>query len=243
VKPELARFFTQIEPLLFGEAEVDAVEARLGPSASGSENLDFYRVLVARNFAKILRELFPAAKAATERLHPKLWPTLVREYTRACPPGAELHDPNLVGLRFPDWLAERRERVGDAEQSPALEELADYQLCCNRAAHAPDELDDPFEARIFVRLYTYPVTAIASAVARGLEFEIGEPRPAALIVYRSLGPEPRVRRHVPTGAELAALARHQGAALPPALAELPAESVDAGLASLVRLGILDLGEP
>ena len=55
---ELEALYGALGPFLFGESSVAALEAAVGPSRSGTSNLDFYRVLVERNTSKILGELF-----------------------------------------------------------------------------------------------------------------------------------------------------------------------------------------
>lgn len=231
----LGQFYAEITTLLFGESSVEAVEQRLGPSASGSDNLDFYRVLVGRNFDRILRELFPSVCTLVTRDHPGLWPELVADYLRVNQTAPR--DPNLYGLGFSDYLAARR---SEREQySPALEELADYHMCSYLAGAAPDPgAGDGFELRLFVRGYTFEVSKIVRALASDRAATLPEPRPATVFIHRGLRSPHTVRVHWPTAPQLAALARRQGLALPPSLAGLGAVELDEGLAQLIDAGVL-----
>lgn len=247
-EPQYARLHAELATLWFGERPVDAVVERLGPSRSGSENLDFYRVLVQRNFAKIVRELFPVVQTVCDRVHPGLWPTLVRDFARDRPSNAR--DPNWVGEPFSAWLAERRE--SHPEQSVLLEELADFAFVRFAAAHAPDDLSehehehdrdrDGFERRLFVRLYSHPVPELALALADDPDAPLPGPRASPTLIFRSLLDGESVRRRTATLAELAALARRQGLPLPEPMADLPAETVDAAEARLVARGVLTQNE-
>ncbi|KIG13445.1 hypothetical protein DB30_08072 [Enhygromyxa salina] len=235
-EPTLERFYGEIAPFLFGETSVGAVEQRLGRSASGSDNLEFYRVLVRRNFDRILSELFVSVHTLVTRDHPGLWPQLVSDYLQANQTGPR--DPNLFGLAFSDFLAARRDQGGG--YSPALEELADYHMCSYLAASAQDDPEegDGFEVRLFVRGYTFPVIEIAKALAKDRATPLPEPRPATLFIYRSLHPPHAVRIHWPTAPQLAALARRQGVALPASLSGFEVDAVDDGLAQLISAGVL-----
>ncbi|PRQ06114.1 hypothetical protein [Enhygromyxa salina] len=230
----LDRFYAEITPFLFGESSVDAIEQRLGASASGSDNLDFYRVLVGRNFDRILSELFVSVHTLVTRDHPGLWPQLVSDYLRINQTAPR--DPNLYGLAFSDFLAARRAERG--EYSAVLEELADYHMCSYLAASAPAGETDGFEARLFVRGYTFPVTKIVKALALDRATPVPEPQPATMFIYRSLHPPHAVRIHWPTAPQLAALAGRQGLALPASLAQLDADALDHGLAQLIAAGVL-----
>ena len=234
----LRRFYAEIAPLLFGEVEVDVVEQRLGPSRSGSDNLDFYRILLARNIDRILRDLFLTVHTLVAREHPGLWPELVRDYARTHP--AQVRDPNRFGLEFSEFLASRRAQDG---LSPVLEELADLHMCRYLAAVAQDEHehehgDDGFEQRVFLRGYTHPVVNFARVLARNGDAPIPAPRPTTVIIYRSLHAPRPVRTHEPSLAELGALARRQQLALTGPLASLQPEQLDAALAKLIEQGVL-----
>ncbi len=233
---ELDRFFATIEPFVFGASGVEQVERELGRSASGSTNLDFYRVLVGRNLDKILRELFAPLRILVEREHPGLWPSLVRDYALAHPPRAR--DPNWFGEAFADWLVARREAGG--ELSALYEELADYQFTRFMAASGPDLAadDEGFERRIFVRHYSHPIAAFVPLILRDAAAALPEPRPTTLVIARCLHPPFAVLTRAASLAELAALARREGLDLPPALAALPASTRVEADAALVERGIL-----
>lgn len=243
----LERSYAELAPFLFGEREVEAVERSLGPSPSGPDKLDFYRILVARNVNKILSELYPLLRALLEREHPGLWPELVRAYARAH--RSDARDPNLFGLQFSAFLAHRRE-TGDAPGDSAVyEEIADYQMCRYLAASAPEsppssDARDGFEQRVFIRGYTHPIPSFVAALRRSGDAPLPEPRPITLIVYRSLIPPARpalsgLATHVPTLAEVAALAERQGLTLAGPLASVEPEARARGLARLVERGVLN----
>ncbi|GEM_PF-2730622 len=259
------RFHEQLAPFLFDEQPVAELEAQLGASASGSDNLDFYRVLIGRNFDKMLRELFAPVHRLVQRLHPGSWPQWTREYARAYPSVAR--DPNWVGEQFSTWLAQRRERPEGADQSPLLEEMADYVFCRFCASFSadsaestestessdsrapgpglplepePDAADDPdgFEQRLFVRLYTFPVVAMLTALQGDPDAPIPSPQPISVLIYRSTVDGFSLCTYRPSMAELAALGRRQGLALPAPLAGLSDALVDAATAKLVSIGAL-----
>ncbi|MCA9684545.1 MAG: putative DNA-binding domain-containing protein [Myxococcales bacterium] len=241
LEPSLARFYAELAPLLFSEASVAQIEDRLGPSASGADNLDFYRELVGRNTSKILGELFSPVRALCDRLHPGLWSQLLVEYGRSH--RGDARDPNWFGEHFSTFLATRREQ--GAEQSPLLEELADYVFCRFVASTAADEFsgDDPvgFEQRLFVRLYTAAIPELLAALRKDPEdAAIPEGQPSTVLIFRHWRERSGhgVRWHRPDLAQLAALARRQGLALPPAMAALGENAIDQGLATLVRIGVL-----
>ena len=247
LEPSLARFYAELAPLLFSEASVAQIEDRLGPSASGADNLDFYRELVGRNFGRILRDLFPAVHQVCTREHPELWPDLVAGYAASwaarAQVGAEPRDPNRWGVGFADYLAARRaEHSSEAgAYSALLEELADYQMCrylASAAAERPTSSADGFEERVFVRGYTHPLPRFVAKLDRDPSAPLPEPRPTTVIVYRTLTRPWRVLTHAPSLAELAALARREGVDVPPAFAALATDQVDRGLAKLVELGVL-----
>ncbi|NVB37287.1 putative DNA-binding domain-containing protein [Pseudenhygromyxa sp. WMMC2535] len=247
--PELERLYAAIGPFLFGERSVAELEASIGSSASGTDALDFYRVLVERNTKKILGELFSPVRELCERLHPGLWPELVADYARSHRGAAR--DPNWFGEHFSAFLAARREQR--PEQSPLLEELADYVFCRFAASTAPDAFgpDDPegFERRLFVRLYTAGIPELLVALRKRPEAPTSAlplaPRPSTVLIFRvhrvdgeSFGAAAGMRWHRPDLAQLAALARRQGLELPPPMAALDAAQLERGLAALVKLGVL-----
>lgn len=238
---QLERSFAALAPFLFGETDVAALEGQLGASPSGSDNLDFYRVLVARNINKILSELFPLLCGLIKREHPELWPQLVQGYTRAHP--SDARDPNRFGLEFPEYLATRR--AAQQEYGALYEELADYQMCRYLAASAPTDApgDDGFEQRVFIRGYTHPVVDIVKLLRNDPNAQLPAPRPVTLIVYRSLHPPKRLawsglRSHAPDLEEIAALAKRQGLTLAGPLAQLDPQALARGLARLVERGVL-----
>lgn len=238
---QVERSYAALAPFLFGEHDVATLEAELGASPSGSANLDFYRVLVARNLNKILSELFPLIRALMQREHPQLWPKLIQDFARAHP--SEARDPNRLGLHLPEYLSTRRARR--SEYSALYEELADYQMCRYLAASAPEPTpgEDGFEERVFIRGYTHPVPEIVAALGRDPAAQLPEPRPVTLLVYRSLHPPRRIafaglRTHTPDLEEVAAIAKRQGLTLAGPLAQVDAEGLARGLARLVERGVL-----
>jgi hypothetical protein len=239
----LRRFYAEIAPLLVGDIDGAELERRLGPSPSGPDDLDFYRILLARNVDRILRDLFPTVHVLVEREQPGAWSALVRGYAKHARGRSvgPVRDPNRYGLWFSDFLAERR--VADPSRSPVLEELADWHMCRYLAAVAPDQPEpgedpDGFEVRVFVRGYSHPIPRFARALARDEPPAIPEPRPTTVVIYRSER-EPRpVRAHMPTLAQLGALARRQGLAPSGPLAGIPEPALTEAHAQLRTLGIL-----
>jgi hypothetical protein len=239
----LRRFYVEIAPLLSGAIDGAELERRLGPSPSGADQLDFYRILLGRNVDRILRELFPTVHGLVEREQPGTWSALVRDYAgyareRSAGP---LRDPNRYGLGFSDFLAERR--TADPSCPRVLEQLADWHMCRYLAAVAPDQPEpgedpDGFEQRVFVRGYSHPIPSFVRALARDKHATIPEPRATTVLIYRSER-EPRpVRAHAPTLAQLGALARRQGLAPSGVLASLPELALSEAHAQLLALGIL-----
>ena len=246
MKPELEREFAVLAPFLFGESSVEAVEDALGPSASGSTNLDFYRVLVGRNTNKILSELFPVLSALVQREHPGLWKTLVRDYTREHPSNAR--DANRFGLALSEFLAGRRQASDPPPFSALYEELADYQMCRYLAASAPDEQpgDDGFESRVFIRGYTHPIPTIIARLRADPDAPLPEPQAVTLLIYRSLHPPKRlawagIATMTPNLEDIAALAKRQGLALGGPLAQVDEAGLARGLARLVERGVVAAG--
>ncbi len=225
----LHAFFSTMGPFLRGARSVVEVERTLGLSRSGTAALDFYRVLVARNDAKILREICPSLHTLARRAG--RWQELVRDYVAAHPPCGG--DPNRAADALPEYLRSR------ADVDPLWSELADYHVARVQAHHAPegDRDDDGFDRRLFVRQYMHPVPAIVDALARGQDVTLPQPRPTIVVVFRDTRTL-RVRRLAPSAAGLAALARREGLGLPPPLSGLPSAVIDAAERGLERDGVL-----
>ena len=242
MNPWLEDFFARMQPFLLGASSVEAVEAALGPSPSGTESLDFYRILLERNYFKIMKALFPTIRTVALTIDEELWGTLVREYVREHPTRG-CRDPNLMGVGFSDWLARRREDASvEGPKYPALlEELAEYHWIDYMAGVAPDTDDDGFEKRIFVRQFTYhmpkAVKRLRKAEAEGTEVKLPKKKPNVLVLYRSWKDD-KVKVLFPTNETLAVFARRQGLELPPPLAQLDSDAVGATESSLVDMGVL-----
>ncbi|EDM74639.1 hypothetical protein PPSIR1_37749 [Plesiocystis pacifica SIR-1] len=252
--PQLANFFEHAGAFLFGERSVEAFEAAVASSPSGTDNLAFYRELVRRNAAKILGELFLHLRLLLERERPGLWPELVEGFVRAHPSAAR--DPNWLGEQLPAYLAERR---AELELSPVFEEFADYTFCRFAASMAPeaDELEalgdrDGFERRLFVRLYTHPMPELLAALRQDADAPLPDAKPSTTLVYRSCAPgalrrAAGLRWRRPDLAELIVLAERQDAELPAPLAQaaaqLDARALRAATARLVEAGVLERARP
>jgi hypothetical protein len=227
---ELDRFFGAMRPFLIGRSSVAEAERELGPSPSGSESLDFYRVLVERNMFKILRDVHRPIRILADRQSPQLWGRLVRGYVTDHPPAH--YEPNMFAAKFSDWLAEQRKRFGEIPE--LFEELADYQWIRHLARQCPDDVGDGFEQRLFVRQYTYDVPKIAAALRRDANAELPGRASVVVLVYRHLRHQD-VRTFYPTRPGLAVLARRQGAALPPGFGEF--QDLDKAEVEMIEHGI------
>lgn len=227
----LAAFFAEMQPMLLGRVSAADVQRRLGPSPSGTAALQFYAVLVARNVDKILREICPTLFVLATRAG--VWRDIVDAHVRAHPPAGG--DPNRFADALPELLQELARRRADVP--PLFAELADYHVVHVRAHHAVDGDDDGFERRLFVRQYAHPVAEIVDALSRDPNAAVPAPHPALVVVFRHARTL-RVRRLVPSAAGLAALARRQALALPPALASLADLAIVRAERALVREGVL-----
>lgn len=234
----LASFFEAMQPYLLGRRDLAHTRAVLGPSPSGDDDFAFYRVLAERNLYKVMRELYGPLRTLVLRHEAETgerdaWTRLVGEYIEAHPPGGR--HPNAFGEPLPELLAARRERV---PSQPAIwEEVADYCWIRMQAHRAPDEPGDGFDARLFVRQYTWPIPDLVAALERDPAAPVPEPRPAVVLVYRHVRLL-QTRVFLPSAAGLVALARRQGAAVPGALQAVPREHVDVAEAQLVAHGVL-----
>lgn len=235
----LSEFFAHMRPYLEGRQDLARTKDALGPSPSGDDCFAFYRVLAERNLFKIMRELYAPLHVLVRRdeaegtVPPGLWGTLVREQIAHNPPGGR--HPNCFGEGFAALLSARRELEPD---QPALyEEIADFCFVRMQAAHAPDGDDDGFGTRIHVRQYGWHVPEFVAALERDPAAPRPEPRPMVLVVHRHVRTLVTRVFH-PSAAGLVALARRQGAAIPPAFHAVPHEHVDAAEAQLVEHGVL-----
>ena len=231
----LPGFFAQMESFLLGRQSAASVESELGPSPSGTENLEFYRTLVDRNFHKIMRLLFPTVRVLAERARAGMWTELVRDYVAAHPPRG-CRDPNRMGASFSDFLTRRREDGG--ELSPVVEEMAEYHWINYLAKTATDVEDgDGFERRVFIRQFTHAIPTFMRAINEDPEAEIPAPKPMIVILYRAWT-DGAVRILHPRPEAMAVFARRQGLELPPPLAALDEEAVNLTEVSLVEMGLL-----
>jgi hypothetical protein len=228
----LDAFFAGIAPLLRGECTASELEDKIGPSPSGSQNLAFYSTLVARNYAKILREVFTSVREAANRSDGRLWARLVGEYSSRT--RVVHHDPNEFGREFPEWLCARRETR--PKQSPLLEELADYQWIRHLARHAPDSRGLGMDERLFIRHYTFPVPRIAARLWKGAEADLEQRQPTTVLLYREAEAS-GLRYLVPTMPQLGVLIELATGSWPPTL-ELDPATRDEARAALVKARVL-----
>lgn len=236
----LADFFSQMRPYLMGQQDLARTREVLGASPSGDEDFAFYRVLAQRNLYKILRELYGPLRGLVLRDQAQglvasgLWSTIVHEYIDAHPPGGR--HPNCFGEALPEFLAARREREPD--QPVIYEEVADFCWVRMAANQAPDDGGDGFDARLFVRQYSFAIPEFVGALEADPQGAARpEPHPRVLLVYRHFtGLQTRIFH--PSAAGLVALARRQGLEVPPALRAVSADLVDLAEAQLVEHGVL-----
>jgi hypothetical protein len=189
---ELASFFSNVVPLLRGEAG----------SPDFARALAFYRTLMRRNVSAILRNLFPATHAYATLVAPGRWPAWVEAYDREHPPTH--YEPNAFGLAFPSFL---ERTLGAAEAvTPALVELADYEWLLFTTAVAL-ELPEVEQVPV-VRHYDHDVPRLLSDLQRNHTCAPAPPRPVALFVYRDTSD--RARTAYASPAMLVAFAHHFG---------------------------------
>ena len=220
-----------MRPFLLGRTPVEDVERVLGRSPSGTENLDFYRVLVRRNYHKFLGDLFGTVATLAKRQHDGLWSELVDGFIAAHPPGH--WNPNRVGALFPRYLAEIR------EQRPSIpelwEQMADYHWNEFLAGSAVDDGSDGFDQWLFVRQYGFPIPEFIRKLRDDPATPVPEPTPIIVVLYRShLNND--LRLLFPSPVALAVLAQRQGVALPPGF-----PAVDDARKTAVALELVDLG--
>lgn len=236
----LSDFFARMQPYLLGQHDLVETREVLGPSPSGDDDFSFYRVLAQRNLYKVMAELYGPLRTLVLRdqlaehgSDAGTWRAMVEEYIAAHPPGGR--HPNCFGEALPEFLATRRERI--PSQPVIYEEIADFCWIRMQAHQAPDDEGDGFDSRLFVRQYSYAIPELVGALERDPEAPRPEPQPMVLLVYRHWQ-HLQVRLFRPSAAGLVALARRQGAEVPPPLQAIPREHVDVAEAQLVEHGVL-----
>ncbi|MBK6918507.1 MAG: putative DNA-binding domain-containing protein [Deltaproteobacteria bacterium] len=232
----LEGFFAHLRPMLLGHCSAAVTEVVLGPSPSGTANLGFYTTLVRRNLDKVLRDVFPATRAAIVHAATPAWDDVVSAYALAHPPTGS--DPNRFGASFPSWIAAQPH--GGATR---WAQLADYEWLRVRAYHAPDVPDDAdlvtkdgLERRLFVRQYSFDVPAVVEQYRRGEAMGDGD-KPTLVFVFRHARTQ-ALGVFRPKVAGLAALAERCGLPLPPLLAELEPAAIAAARSVLEQAGVL-----
>lgn len=223
----LDAFFAEVPAMIRGEQAADAVEHRLGPSPSGTDELAFYAALQARHVQERMRLMFDRVRAVVaHRDGVTAWHDLVVAFAADHPPaGWSLH---AQGIPFADWLA-ARERPDAAE----LAALADWQRTRWEVANAPD--DDVVGRRVAARRYDVDAPAWARAL-RDDPTAPSPPGPVFVVAFRDLR-DHAVRTLTPQPLTLAVLARRSGVPLPDAVAS-QTEALEAEDARLVDLGVL-----
>jgi len=233
----LPTFFDAMQRFLGGEASAASVRRALGVGDDAAEHLEFYRLLVQRNHAKILRELYPPVHALLTREEPGRWQQLVSAYAQ--PHRASHWNPNRFGREFGSFLQQASGLR--AELRELCVELADYCWVRYCSSVAEDTGDDGVDSRLFARHYRYAVDRITVQLEDALE-ELPATEATSLLIYRHVETqEVRVFRPTPLG--LAALARRQGVELPAALADLQSEALDRAEAEMMRVGVLATTRP
>lgn len=229
----LSAFFEHVGPFLRGEMDAHAFEVAMGgESPSGADDLAFYSTLVHRNYAKILRSLFPAVRARYDGD----WSAFASRFVAETKP-ATTNDPNGLGEGFPDFLGALHEQ-GELEDS-LLQELADYAWIRYCATHAPPDFPgDGFDVRLFSRLYTYDIPAITRQLERG-EALADEPQPVQtyVIVYRCLRRHKTIVRPASL-TELVVLTKREHGVVPDLPAAIQPETLLRAEADLIERGAL-----
>lgn len=190
----LSEFFDAMTPMLLGERDARAVEARLGPSPSGTARLAFYAVLARRDVASVLRQLFTATRRACDAAS---WRAIEDAYLAT---HRSTHwEPNRFGAAFPEHLRAWSDERPDV---PAwLCELADYEQTRFEASTA-------IERVAYVRLYRHDVRVVHAG-----EAPTAPAQATVLAIHRATSD--RLVVTTPSAAELCAIARRSGRATPP----------------------------
>ncbi|MGE0325064.1 MAG: hypothetical protein AB7K71_38640 [Polyangiaceae bacterium] len=212
-KPELQQFFAGMSDLLLFRQSVTDLEAQVGLSASGTQRLDFYRILAERSRLLLLRQLFPVLRHATQQLAEQsqavgertiTWRELMLGYVATHPPTH--YDPNRLGEGLADYLH------GLEGAHPFLEELADFEYCLwavGVSPHEPTAQDPGLDRTLFVRLYDHDLANYVARVREGTPAQISHQQTHVLI-HRDLHTG-HPSHFLPTPLGLAALAQRLGA--------------------------------
>ncbi len=207
--PQLREFFEGMTDLLLFRQGVSSVEAHVGSSASGTQRLDFYRILAERSRLLLLRQLFPTLRHATLQLQEQdpehiSWRRLALAYVATHPPTH--YDPNRLGEGLSDYLHELQ------GAHPFLEELADFEYCLwavGVSPHLPSAQDPGLNRTLFVRLYEHDLPSYVAQVRDDRPATITA-HPVHVLIHRDLNTG-RPSHFLPTPLGLAALAQRLGA--------------------------------
>lgn len=230
---ELGTFFEAMDALLSGREGACFVEARIGPSPSGTARLGFYAELVRRQRAQLLDALFPGVARAANAHRRGLWGALADGYTSAHPP--RHWEPNAFGAHLADYLEALALR--EAAVPRYLAEIADLEYLEWLVTVAPRTSEVPLgDETMHVRRYEHDVVAYLEHAFVGCG-PARPPReaPTTIVVCRTRTTDERFLLRV-SAAALAAIARRAGEVVP---AGAPPEAwIDAAERELVGWGVL-----
>jgi hypothetical protein len=199
---DLSVFFDEVIPYVMGERSAAEIEASLGPSATGTRHLEVYAGVVRTNIESAMASVYSAVKHAADAIHAGLWQRLTNEFFATWPP--RHFDPNLCGEPMASFLRSRR--YTDMDVPAFLEELADYEWTCFRAATASQT---GFDHSLFVRRYDHAIPDYVRALESDHPTSVPAPEAVTVIVFRSVKTQ-RVEVLHPTKAQLLALAQREG---------------------------------
>ncbi len=175
----LADFWADARPFLLGELSAAQLEARHGPSPSGTQNLAFYQPFVRLHERLNLQRLYPEVHILCGRAGLD-WAELCEAFIHAHVPSSwSLH---RAGEPFGAWL---QEQIDAGRPIPAeCPALADYSwtrwLALNAPADAPR-----MDGTVYVRSYAINVVEIRQRLKDDPSAELPEPVPTPMVIYRS----------------------------------------------------------
>lgn len=222
-------FFRESVSMLKGQQDAQAVEAKLGPCATGTEALQYYGKLQRLHRERQLAELFPLVKARIQTRGKGVWQEIVGDYLSAHPP----HHWSLphIGAPFADWL------FANDPEGALLGPICDWGWTSWLARHAPDDFEhDGLEVRLFIRQFGVDPVASRAALREDAEAPI-EAKPTTMLMWRDERTG-RIRSRAPSMVTIAVLWRRSGQKLQGALAQFEEDAMVQERARLFREGAL-----
>ncbi len=230
VPAELSQFFDTFSQMLLLRSDGAGVERSLGASPSGTQRVDFYRILARRTRFLFMHDVYPVVHHTADQRGPGAWSQLVLAYVDAHPP--QHSDPNRLGEHLSDFIA------AQTDLPEYFEELADYEFqrwAVGVSGFAADGAEIGLGERLVVRQYAHDIPRFVTAFHEGKPLEAPEARPTAVLIYR----DPKTLNSsyfLPTPLGLVAVARRAGKDVSlPGVSD--AELVEAEL-QLVKHGVL-----